>query len=1235
MAKKSKVRKNGNGVMETSNSFNPKSKSSKFTSKKLAESRAKNSGKEPFLIAIGASAGGLEALRGLISHVASLPHASMVVVQHLSPQHRSMLVDLIGRETKLVVREVKHGDKPQPNMVYITPPNADIVYSGGALKLTKPKSKIGPKPSVDLFFESVADNFGDRAVGIILSGTGSDGTHGIRCIKAAGGLTMVQSPDSAKFDGMPVSAISSGVIDIIGTPEFLAEEVSRLEELAQKEKAIAEGTLDHYKDILGRIKTDYDVDFSVYKPNTIRRRLHRRMLANRVDSVESYRAFIDRNPKEVGSLFQDILISVTSFFRDASAFKELEKCLRKQIKAKSYLNNTYRVWIPGCATGEEAYTIAMLLSEIVPQDEKIKIQIFGTDLSETALAVARRGFYAEALLAKVPERFKNLYFNQVEGGYQVKKYVRDMVVFAKQNLLKDPPFLKLDLISCRNVFIYFNQDVQDRVFQTFHYALNPQGLMFLGKSETTGRNETLFKPISSRSRVYSRAKGSSSSPGLMRRMETDALIKPSKSKSHPTLDPKSVERVIANIAANSVLIDEAFNIKKVYGSMSSLLKIGEGDLSTSLLRYINNDLKSEVTTLVHKAKKEKKRIIGRTKVAVVDSKTREIQLGVIPIKFDGLTEYLVEVLQDTPVDSAKKQKSKANAKFSDDHVRELEQELAATKEHLQTVIEELETSNEELQALNEELQSANEELQSANEELETSNEELHATNEELTTLNEEINAKSAETAALNDYLETIQNAVSFPLFVVDHNMNVVRHNEACNEIFRTNPSVIGKNVRLIQTHYSLKAAFDDIEQTILDQTEREAQIETQDRIFELRTRPLQSLRGDLHGAVVTMSDITEHVRAFRRVSETEQTLQSILRNTPAIVSLKDAAGRYEFVNEKFTEITGFKSSQVIGRTDEEVFDIQTAKRIRQRDFEALQKREAITFEETFGKDGSIHLFTAKVPLLDSKASPRSVCTMSLDITERHAAEEMIKAQQEQIIRVGKLSALGEMAAGIAHELNTPLNAIQANVDVLEALADSGDLKKDEILGSGREIQKLVMNISNIITGLRGIARMESTGFEIKDVRDLVRETAQICSLNLRNHGVRLELKLPPYPVEIECQPVQLCQVIINLINNAVDAIDGNPDKWVCIELKDGVGSVEVSVTDCGKGIPKEVADKIMTPFFTTKEKGRGTGMGLSLSQSIINIHSGNLFLDPSAENTTFRAILPKRQVKNERSSRTN
>ncbi|MBI3444497.1 MAG: hypothetical protein HY055_03855, partial [Magnetospirillum sp.] len=473
---------------------------------------ARSRGKKNTLlvVGIGASAGGLEALRPFVAALPAEAGMAYVIIQHLSPQYRSMMVQLLGRETKLPVEEIKDGQVLAANTIYITPPNKDVRVKNCTLWLREPSAPLGPKPSVDVFFASLAEDRGQHAIGVILSGTGTDGAHGMRAIKACGGLTVAQEPETAKYDGMPKAAIASGCVDLVMPPDRIGPElasISRFPRPVVPPKTAETVTRDTIDEIFQLVRKRTEVDFSQYKPNTVRRRLERRMAANRIDSLAAYMDFVQRSPGELDLLCKDILISVTSFFRDSKAFEDIKATLSEMLATKK-MGDSIRIWVPACATGEEAYSFAMMLNDHLGEAVRsFKIQIFATDIDMDAMAHARKGAYSTTTVENLDKSYILKYFDAMGQTYQVKKPIREMVVFARQDLIKDPPFVKVDLISCRNVLIYFNTDLQDRIFQVFHYALMPEGHLFLGKSESVGRCADLFRPVKAASKIFQKRLG--------------------------------------------------------------------------------------------------------------------------------------------------------------------------------------------------------------------------------------------------------------------------------------------------------------------------------------------------------------------------------------------------------------------------------------------------------------------------------------------------------------------------------------------------------------------------------------------------------------------------------------------------------------------------------------------------------------------------------------------------------
>ena len=678
-----------------------------------------------YVVGIGASAGGLEALRPFVANLPTAVNMAYVIVQHLSPAYRSMMVQLLARETTLPVEEIKDGTVLAPNTIYITPPNKDVRIKNSKLWLRGPSAPLGPKPSVDVFFASLAEDRGQYAIGV----TGSDGAHGMRAIKASGGLTVAQEPETAKYDGMPKAAIDSGCVDQTLPPDGIGPElasISRFPRPTVHQKTEETKTQDTINEIFLLVRKRTEVDFTQYKLNTVQRRLERRMAANRIEGVEAYLEFVRRQPAELDLLCKDILISVTSFFRDSKAFEDIKETLGELLATKRP-GDSIRIWVPACATGEEAYTFAMMLTDLLGDTVRsFKIQVFATDIDLDAMRHARKGAYSATTVEGLDRAYVSKYFDAMGQNYQIKKPIREMVVFARQDLIKDPPFVKVDIISCRNVLIYFNADLQERIFQVFHYALNPEGHLFLGKSESVGHCSDLFRSIKVTSKIFQKRIGGARSTGPV--FGAFRLKPPEASETLLPAGGPSIEIVVRDgfvkaCMPASVAINENLDILYYHGDVDAFVRFPQGRPNQNLGKLIADDFRIDHRALVHRARETRSIALGSKR----QLRTREgdilARLAVRPLRCEAGHEELFLVScekVELPVEGGPVE---AISQGSEVRLIELEQELTATREHLQTVVEELETSNEELQALNEEMQAANEELQSSNEELETTNKE--------------------------------------------------------------------------------------------------------------------------------------------------------------------------------------------------------------------------------------------------------------------------------------------------------------------------------------------------------------------------------------------------------------------------------------------------------------------------------------------------------------------------------
>jgi two-component system CheB/CheR fusion protein len=817
-----------------------------------------------YVVGVGASAGGLEALRPFVANLPTAVNMAYVIVQHLSPAYRSMMVQLLARETTLPVEEIKDGTVLAPNTIYITPPNKDVRVKNSTLWLREPSAPLGPKPSVDVFFASLAEDRGQHAIGVILSGTGSDGAQGMRAIKASGGLTVAQEPETAKYDGMPKAAIESGCVDQTLPPDGIGPELASISLFPRpvvNQKSEETKTLDTITEIFLLVRKRTEVDFTQYKLNTVRRRLERRMAANRIETVAAYLDFVQRQPAELDLLCKDILISVTSFFRDGKAFEDIKVTLAELLATKRP-GDSIRVWVPACATGEEAYTFAMMLTDLLGDAVRsFKIQVFATDIDLDAMRHARKGTYSATTIEGLDKAYVAKYFDAMGQNYQIKKPIREMVVFARQDLIKDPPFVKVDVISCRNVLIYFNADLQERIFQVFHYALNPEGHLFLGKSESVGHCADLFRSIKTTSKIFQKRMGGarSSNPvfGAFR------LKPPETSETMLPIGGASIETIVRDgfvktCMPASVAINENLDILFYHGDVDSFVRFPQGRPNQNLGKLIADDFRIDLRALVHRARESASVATGSKR----QLRTREgdvlARLVVRPLHaevgHEGLFLVSCEKVdapsEDSPVEAAV-------APGNEVRLLELEQELTATREHLQTVVEELETSNEELQALNEEMQAANEELQSSNEELETSNEELQSTNEELTTVNEELQVRTSDLGGANADLQNIQDNVGFPMLVVDKGLRITRFTQQAARLFGLLPSDAGQLITAVPSQFHIQDLRNLLVTVVASGTSYEEIIEADERIYRMGIVPYRDLREQTAGAILTFIDETE------------------------------------------------------------------------------------------------------------------------------------------------------------------------------------------------------------------------------------------------------------------------------------------------------------------------------------------------------------------------------------------
>ena len=931
------------------------------------------------IVGIGASAGGLEALTQLVRALdPHLPFA-YVVLQHLSPNHKSMMADILGRETELEVVALEDRTVPKAGVMYVVPANYNAIIRNNELLLRTPGEGVVPKPSVNEFFIALAAEQGEHATGVVLSGTASDGTAGLRAIQAAGGVCVVQKPETAKYDGMPRSAIDAGVADFILPPEDIARRLSQIQTLhPDSSPPVPDETLNR---LLKLLQEQRDIDFSGYKTGTLARRIRRRIVATNSGDLNGYLDWVEENNTELDRLARDILISVTAFFRDDQAFHALQKTIRgicEQNKGKQEI----RVWVAGCATGEEAYSIAILFAEAL--GERIAsqaIQIFATDIDQDALNIARRGRYPAAAVAHLPEALIERYFYKSHHELEVGKRLRDMIVFARHNLVDDPPFLRLDLVTCRNVLIYFDTNLQAKVLRRFHFALKSEGVLFLGRSESIVQAEQLFGPITRKERLFHK-RGESAPPAQPTPERTPARRESRRSSESQQL----LEGLIQHFHATAALCDAQGRILHTAGQVSRFFHFPVGSTRIDLSDVVIEPLRGEMLALLHKAQKSSQSEYGTPRLL----EEYYWRASVHPVKNADRMNYLVLVARESPALSVGEADDRSVQAADTDH--KMHDELVATREHLQALIEELATSNEEMQSLNEEAQAANEELQATNEELEAANEELQATNEELVTLNQELNTKTREYAELNAEYTHVYDSLVFPLLIFDEQKNLKRFNAAAERRFNLKPTARRQSV----SHLHLPGWLDGLEDMLstaqVHGMAQETTEERNERIYQLTVTPGMDEQGAVNQLIVALVDITEATEAQRELVSTQNRLQTLMDNTTILLSMKDLSGRYAFANPRFLEVFGFAEDQVLGKTDFELFPESFAASLWTRDLEAMRFGKPLTQEHVHrGDSNSKQIFKVVHQLLrDEHQRPQVIINEAEDISVAKQAQEQME-----------------------------------------------------------------------------------------------------------------------------------------------------------------------------------------------------------------------------------------------------
>ena len=821
------------------------------------------------VIGIGASAGGLEAIEQFLSHVPVFCGAAFVVIQHLDPTHKGMLPELLQRITPMKVSQASSGMQVKPNCVYVIPPNKDLSILQGKLQLVEPVAPRGLRLPIDSFFKSLAKEQPGQAIGLILSGMGSDGTLGLRAIKENGGFAGVQTPESAKFDAMPRSAMDAGLADFVATPVELWAQISNRINNGQPNTDAAPPPYEPIKtqsaleEIIFLLRTHTGNDFLLYKKSTIYRRIERRMALHQIATIAKYAGYLRENSQELDLLFKELLIGVTHFFRDATVWEILKSEAIPALLAEYPMGKELRAWIPACSTGEEAYSLAILFKEVLeqsPLQQRFKLQIFATDLDQDAIEQARRGFYPSSIAADVtPERLAR-FFVAEDNGYRISKQIREMVVFATQNIIMDPPFTKLDLLSCRNLLIYFDPDLQKKLIPLFQYALVKNGILLLGNAETINHFTTLFATIDSQSRLYRRLEQTSSSANIDFPTKYFSVSSMTQPESLTTKSPVNLQDLVDQVllqhyAPAAVVVNKDGDILYINGRTGKYLEPAAGKANWNIHAMARDGLRHELASALNKAQHQAEAVVLSGLTIGTNGGAQTINLTVQSISEpEPLRDMLIVVFTDvkTPVTRRRSRKP------GDTEQQVLLTELQQTREELQVMREEKQTSQEELKSANEELQSTNEELQSTNEELTTSKEEMQSLNEELQTVNAELQVKVTDLSSVNNDMNNLLNSMEIATVFLDNSLNIRRFTSHAIRLFKLIGSDVGRPLSDIVSHLDYPQLHQDAQDVLRTLVFVEKQIKTHDEHwYKVRIMPYRTQENVIDGIVITLIDITE------------------------------------------------------------------------------------------------------------------------------------------------------------------------------------------------------------------------------------------------------------------------------------------------------------------------------------------------------------------------------------------
>jgi two-component system CheB/CheR fusion protein len=1182
----------------------------------------------PYVVGIGASAGGLEALQNFFDNIPADTELAFVVVQHLSPDFKSLMDELLGRHTKLPIHLVENGVQVESGHVYLIPPKKEMIISGGRLLLSERDRQQELTLPIDVFFRSLAQDCGRRGVAIVLSGSGSDGSRGICDVHDAGGLVIVQDVDSAQFDGMPRTAHDTGVADWVlpppQMPRVLAAHVQRggKPAIVVEPPAPRSASSAAFGDVYRMLEDEFGIDFTHYKPSTVTRRIERRLRLAQADDLPQYVARLREERSELDILYRDLLIGVTRFFRNEQAFEILEHSVLPDLVREVARDKPLRVWVAGCATGEEAYSLAILLHELTSRVGDQTFKIFATDVHRGSLEIAGRAFFGEEAMTNVSQERRDRYFLRIGSSYQLVPELRQAIVFAPHNVIRDAPFTRVDLVSCRNMLIYLQPTVQQKVLNQFHFSLNRGGIMFLGPSESPGALLKDFETVDRHWRIYRKHSDV--------RIPVDPRLQPR--VNEPRFTPSQPQSPFARYSLSSLLgtydvlldefmppgllVSERGELVHVFGGASRFLKPRDGRQGLDVADQVDQELKLLLSGGLRRALLSPAPIAFKNVNIRTDGEVRafHVTLRRVSSRTTDAPHVLISFESvDTPA-PREAETAIDMSQISRDQVTALQAELDYTKANLQAAIEQFETGNEELQASNEELMSSNEELQSTNEELQSVNEELY-------TVNAEYQSKITELTELTNDMDNLLASTDIGTIFLDEHLKIRKFTPQVAESFKLLPQDVGRSIETFTTTMEYAELASDVRRVLASAQRIEHEIrDHRGRAFFLRILPYRA-KGGTAGVVITFIDVSSLKAAEDALFHERYLLNSLLSSVPDAIYFRDVRGKFIRANPAAAGRLGLEDpTQAVGKTPSEVPQYGAASALHRFDDEVLRtgKPQYYKLERRTRPDGSPEWdLVTRLPLTSKARDVVGMIGIVRDVTAEKLAEHKI---QEAVRR------RDEFLAMLSHELRNPLAAVVTATEILKEAPMKIVAEPGLIDVLDRQSQQMARLLDDLLDASRVTQNKIELRKDIVDVRAIVEEAAAAARPLMEARDLAFTVVVAGQPLPVNGDASRLQQVCMNLLTNAAKYTPSGGH--VFIEATKDDAHAIIRVLDDGVGIAAEMLDAIFDLFVqsnrTLERAQGGIGVGLTLARSLIEMHDGTISVasDGDGKGSTFEVRLP-------------